>query len=98
MASDEFSSGSGTDCPPGSTRLGGWASFGLAIALICLVWLVVLPRLETHPMVRARIDHLERHGIDPAALFYTDLEAMPRWEASIRAARLQDPDAFWGSH
>lgn len=72
-----------------------WLSLVLALLGITVIWTAVLPRLESHPVVRSRIDHLERHRINPAALFYTDLEPMSAWEADVAAARARAPDAFW---
>jgi len=72
-----------------------WTSLVLATLGIAVIWTTVLPRLESHPVVRSRIDHLQRHGIDPAAMFYTDLERMSAWEADVAAARARTPEAFW---
>jgi hypothetical protein len=74
----------------------GWLSLGLAVLVIAIVWSVVLPWLGTQPAVRARIELLDRRGIDPAALFYTDLPAMRRIEADLAAKREEHPEAFWG--
>ena len=73
----------------------GWRKLGIAIAVIAVVWGFVLPRLERTPTVQARIKHLDTHGIDPAAFFYSDHSAMNRWEAAIRESRHQGSDASW---
>jgi hypothetical protein len=71
---------------------------GLAIAAIAVIWGVVLPQLEKTPRVQARIRHLDGHGIDPAAFFYTDHPGMSHWEGAIlrrlrpEASRMGNPE------
>jgi hypothetical protein len=67
----------------------------VASAVLALVWLVVLPALEQLAWIRQRIEHLERRQVNPEALYYTDLEAMPRLEQQARAAVSRNPKAFW---
>ena len=73
----------------------GWASLCLAVSAILIVWTLVLPWIGSRPSVRSQIENLNRLGIDPAALYYTDLEAMERIEANIAAISQAHPDAFW---
>ncbi len=68
----------------------GWRRLGLAITAMALVWGVVLPRIEKTPRVQGRIKHLDDHGINPAALFYTDHEGMRHWEDAV-TRRLRRP-------
>ena len=72
-----------------------WMSLALSVAVVGLVWMVVLPWIGSRPSVRARMDELSRQGIDPAAMYYTDLEVMPRLEMNIAAIRRAHPEAFW---
>jgi hypothetical protein len=69
--------------------------FGLTIAAIAIVWTVVLPWFGARQSMRAQIDFLKGQGIDPSALYYTDLEAMPRLESNLAALRQTHPEAFW---
>lgn len=64
-------------------------------AVIAVVWLGVLPRLDGLPVVRRRIQLLEQRRIDPAACFYTELEGISEIEEKMAAARAARPDAFW---
>ena len=73
----------------------GWRRLGIAMVAIAVIWGFVLPRLERTPTVQARIEHLDTHGIDPAAFFYSDHSAMNCWEAAIRELRHRDSDASW---
>lgn len=44
--------------------------------LIALVWGGVLPWIANRPLVAKRLAFLEQRGIDPSAMFYTELEVM----------------------
>ncbi|TWU42051.1 hypothetical protein [Novipirellula artificiosorum] len=44
--------------------------------LIAAFWLVVLPRWAERPAMHERLNWLEERGIDPSAMYYTELEAM----------------------
>jgi hypothetical protein len=85
---------------PGDTtnvgRTTGRAALSIILVAIAFTWTVVLPWLGTQPTVRAHIEHFDRQGIDPAALFYSDVPAMPRLEAELSATREKHPEAFWG--
>lgn len=48
------------------------ATFAAAIIVIAGVWLVALPRMANQLERAERTQRLERYGIDPAAIFYTD--------------------------
>ena len=41
-----------------------------------LFWLVVLPWWADRAAMRAHLTWLNKHGIDPSAMYYTELEAM----------------------
>ncbi|MEZ6050008.1 MAG: hypothetical protein R3C02_01245 [Planctomycetaceae bacterium] len=48
----------------------------VAFAVIGLVWCVVLPWVATLPEMQRQLTFLDERGIDPSAMFYTELEAM----------------------
>ena len=73
----------------------GWSSLCLGISAILIVWTLVLPWIGSRQSVRSQIENLDRQGIDPAALYYTDLEAMERIESDVAAISQAHPDAFW---
>lgn len=54
----------------GLVKLAGWSG------ALGVVWLFCLPLLATDPRVEAQIQMQERQGIDAAAMYYTELEAM----------------------
>lgn len=73
----------------------GWGSLGLITVTVLVLWTCVLPQLSSWQPIRARIEFLDQNGIDPTALYYTDLKSMDRVEASVTATRQANPEAFW---
>ena len=73
----------------------GWSSLCLGASAILIVWTLVLPWIGSRRSVQLKIEYLDRHGIDPAAIFYTDLEVMERVESDVAATTQAHPDAFW---
>ena len=61
-----------------------WAKFSLAVLAVSLVWLVVLPRIARIAAVQERIERNERLGIDPSAMFYSDLEHLEYRDGMLR--------------
>lgn len=57
-------------------------------ALIFLFWGGVLPWLGDRDWVRARIDRQNRAGIDPSAMFYTEL-------GTVSGVRLRNQGGSW---
>ncbi|RMG40455.1 MAG: hypothetical protein D6725_03355 [Planctomycetota bacterium] len=53
-----------------------WLSLMAAGAAVAVVWGWLLPVVMQRPQVRRRWENLQRQGIDPSALYYTDLEMM----------------------
>ncbi len=47
------------------------ATLGLSI-----VWLVLLPAYANRPAMKKHLQWLDKQGIDPSAMFYTELEMM----------------------
>jgi len=72
-----------------------WLSLIAICALIAGLWLGLFPAIAQRPNVAERIQQLEEKGIDPTALFYTELEAMPAAEAKIKQIRSGEDDPFW---
>lgn len=52
------------------------ARFVGAVAAVTIVWLAVLPWIAGRPATAAYLDWLEEEGIDPSAMYYTELEMM----------------------
>lgn len=58
------------------SRKFGRAQLALWIALCMTIWLIVLPQIAQWESVHDRIAEQDAKGINPEALFYTDLEVM----------------------
>jgi len=57
-------------------QLIGRLGLGMTICLVAVIWLQVLPWVAVQPKMAAHLEQLDKKGIDPSAMFYTDLEAM----------------------
>lgn len=62
-----------------------------AVLLTGLIWLVVLPRLSRWEPIRERIRANEAAGIDPSALFYSDLEHLVYRDGRMRDRHPRPP-------
>ena len=49
----------------------------LGLGVIAVVWLVLLPALGRTPELSQRIEREEAQGIDPSAMFWSELELQP---------------------
>ena len=47
-----------------------------SVFVIAVIWLVVLPWWSRQPAMAQRLEWLDERGIDPSAMFYTELEYM----------------------
>ncbi|WP_146596136.1 hypothetical protein [Novipirellula galeiformis] len=63
-----------TATPPSPN--GGRLRLLAAVVLLVVLWCVVLPWAGTTAYLKPMIDRNERWGINPTALFYTDVEHM----------------------
>ncbi len=50
----------------------------MVLIVIGCIWGILLPRIADTETVRARTRWLQRHEIDPAAMYYTELPLMDR--------------------
>ena len=58
------------------SRAGPWLALSTCTLVIALLWCVYLPWLSVRPRVQERLEFLAQHGIDPSAMFYTELDVM----------------------
>lgn len=65
-------------------------------SLISLVWLAALPALSRRPAIEARLNELSAEGIDPSAMFYSELEAMEGVLLRLDRFHRRQPGALWG--
>ncbi|MGI9472045.1 MAG: hypothetical protein ACR2NZ_10955 [Rubripirellula sp.] len=67
-----------------NVRLQRWLRFAAATLVISLVWLVLLPRAARLESVKERIRRNDAAGIDPSAMFYSDLEHLQYRDGMLR--------------
>ena len=56
----------------------GWLRLAAACGALAVIWLVILPWLTRMPALARRIEWHESRGIDPSAMFYTELPMIHR--------------------
>ncbi|MEQ9406193.1 MAG: hypothetical protein RIK87_00645 [Fuerstiella sp.] len=59
-----------------STGRSGILVLAMLLCVIGLIWLIVLPHMAQQPQMKAHLNWLNARGIDPSAMYYTELEAM----------------------
>lgn len=47
------------------------------VALVAAVWCLLLPRLLDLGPIRRHVQLMEARGVDPSAMYYTELERLP---------------------
>ena len=60
-------------------------------------WLWVLPWLGEQPVARDFIARMEQAGIDPSAMYYSELETLDQTESKFRELEEDYPYLFWHS-
>lgn len=73
----------------------GWTSLAAWSLVLSVIWLGLLPRLASFPPLRQEIEAFEEQGIDPSAMFYTELDAMENIQRKLTKAHAEHGDAFW---
>jgi len=71
------------------------ASLFVISLLIVTVWLGVLPGITQRWQINDKQQQLSARGIDPSALFYSELECMDRIHSQLEQMHQADPHAFW---
>ncbi len=67
----------------------GAVKLPLAVAVLAVIWLGVLPRLTDQPHVAEHIRRQQELGIDPSAMFYSELEILPPIAHRVERLELQ---------
>lgn len=62
--------------PLSTSLLGKWIGLGLVIVAMSLIWLVILPAYARQPKMSQHLRWLDQQGIDPSAMYYTELPVM----------------------
>ncbi|MBA2115323.1 hypothetical protein [Bremerella alba] len=73
-----------------SSQTKKWLYLGLAIASVAVVWLVILPAYARQSEMSKHLQWLDQQGIDPSAMYYTELEVMEEILQRQRTKQLLD--------
>lgn len=60
-----------------------------------LIWSMLLPWIAERPRIARRLEELDRQGIDPSAMFYSELPAMEEVRFRLDRLRRDQPRLFW---
>lgn len=86
------------DAPPRLQRTAPqWWRFAGSLGMLSATWLLLLPWIGRYPAVADHIEQQERQGIDPSAVFYSELEIVPPIAHRIERLQVTQRDAFWGA-
>lgn len=72
-----------------------WIRLIATVVAIGAIWLVLLPFIGGQQRVAAHIANQQRLGIDPSAMFYTELDVAPVLTDHVDQLRETYPDRFW---
>jgi hypothetical protein len=72
-----------------------FGSLAVSILSIGAIWLVVLPLIGQQPAVLEHISTQQRLGINPSALFYTELQMTPAIANHMELLHESHSDKFW---
>ena len=61
-----------------STRRSSYVALATCCLLVLFVWTFALPKVSQCPSYQARQQLFDERGIDPSAMFYTELECLDR--------------------
>lgn len=78
-----------------ASRLKRWFALASAVSLLAALWLGLFPVLAQRPSIRERDALFKSHGIDPGAMFYTDLELLDDLLKKMDGYQQEHPRALW---
>lgn len=74
---------------------GRWIRLLSLTTMLCILWLVILPRAAEIPQLQSEIEFFEQRKIDPSAMFYSDLENIEQTVHDINKFHQENPDGLW---
>jgi hypothetical protein len=79
-----------------STRMQGRKKFLLAVVAAVGLWGILLPWLGQHEAIADHIELQRHHGIDPSAMYYSELETLPPIVHRLEKLHTTNPAELWG--
>ncbi len=58
------------------SKLAGLTRLALIMLSVAMIWGVMLPWLAGRPRIAAQLQWLDDQGVDPSAMYYTELDVM----------------------
>jgi len=74
---------------------GSWLRVLGGMFFVSLIWMVFLPWLGEREGIRRHIELMQQSGIDPSAMYYSELESIQETEGTLRHLERDDPMLFW---
>ena len=71
-------------------RLAGPLKLAACAGMVAVAWLVVLPWIGRQPPILRHVRAMEEGDVNPAAMFYTELERLP-----LRPSWVEDQLVLW---
>lgn len=93
--SDELTNQSTEPAQSPTRAIERWARLGFSLLVVSAVWLVGLPWLGKFSPVAEHIKNQQTQGIDPSAVFYSELEILPPVVHRIERLQQSNRDDFW---
>lgn len=81
--------------PSPSSRRAGPAKLAGCVVAIAGLWLVVLPALGRHPVIREQIESNRAFNVDAGARFYTELPDLAEFLDRVHIRKRRAGEAFW---
>ena len=91
--------GANRERPAPDARRKGRAARGVRLLAVWTViagtWLLLLPYLAERPAMQRRLAELEAEGIDPSAMFYSELGLKDEVIGRLEDLHRRRPEALW---
>lgn len=90
------------NCPPfpaasaSPSRLHTWRGLLIALLIVASLWGILLPWLSQRAVIADHIELQRHHGIDPSAMYYSELETLPPIVHRLEKLHTTNHDELWG--
>lgn len=78
-----------------SSRMSRWGRLAAWLIPLSVLWLIVLPWTAAQPEMARQLERLDRQGIDPSAMYYTELEVMRPILHKLNQRERSHEYSFW---
>lgn len=78
-----------------TSMTGRWLRFAVAFLSVAAIWRLALPWVESYPQVSEHIATQKKLGVDPSAMFYTELEISSPIAHHVERLQEWHGNRFW---